>query len=94
MLDVAGGAYVIATPGHTDGSIAVYLPTHDILFTGDTIANVGEVTLGVFNLDRARTIESFRALADIDSRTACFGHGDPIDVDAAAHLRRAAAALG
>ncbi|MGW3473352.1 hypothetical protein ACWDKQ_33960 [Saccharopolyspora sp. NPDC000995] len=35
-----------------------------ILFTGDTIANVGRLMLGTFNVDRVRTIESLRRLAE------------------------------
>ncbi|GAY13836.1 MBL fold metallo-hydrolase [Mycobacterium sp. shizuoka-1] len=93
VLDIVGGAHVIATPGHTDGSIAIHLPAHGIVFTGDTVANVGEVTLGVFNRDRTRTAESFRALADIDCQTACFGHGEPIAVGAGRLLRDAARRL-
>lgn len=47
------GARVVHIPGHTDGSIALHLPEHGVLFTGDTVANVDDRTiLGVFN--RAR----------------------------------------
>ena len=49
-----------------------------MLFTGDTIANVGAVMLGMFNQDRARTVASFQRLAALDVETACFGHGEPI----------------
>ena len=41
VLDFGGGARVLEIPGHTEGSIAIYLPDHGVLFTGDTIANVG-----------------------------------------------------
>jgi glyoxylase-like metal-dependent hydrolase (beta-lactamase superfamily II) len=78
VLDFGGGAEVLAIPGHTDGSIAVHLPGHGVLFTGDTIANVGTVMLGTFNQDRARTVASFQRLAALDVETACFGHGEPI----------------
>ena len=78
VLDFGGGAHVLEIPGHTEGSIAVHLPAHGVLFTGDTIANVGSVMLGVFNQDRARTVASFQRLAALDVETACFGHGEPI----------------
>ncbi|GAA2444387.1 MBL fold metallo-hydrolase [Streptomyces macrosporus] len=91
VLDVGGGARVLAVPGHTDGSIALHLPGPGVLFTGDTAANVGGRTMpGVFNLDRARLLESFRRLAAPATETACFGHGDPIVRGAAEALRRAA----
>jgi glyoxylase-like metal-dependent hydrolase (beta-lactamase superfamily II) len=83
VLDIAGGALVVATPGHSDGSLALYLRTPRVLFTGDTIAeHDGQVMLGVFNLDRERTAESFRQLAQFESDIACFGHGRPILSDA------------
>ncbi|MFF2523106.1 MBL fold metallo-hydrolase [Streptomyces liangshanensis] len=43
---------------HTDGSIAVHLPRHGVLFVGDTRASVNGVTLGVFHVDRERARES------------------------------------
>jgi len=79
VLDFGDGARVIGVPGHTDGSIAVYLPGRRVLFTGDAVASVdGSPILGVFNTDRPRAVESFRRLAELDVETACFGHGDPL----------------
>ncbi len=93
VLDFGGGAEVLSVPGHTDGSIAIYLPRHGVLFTGDTIANVETVMLGVFNQDRAQTVASFKRLAALDVETACFGHGEPITSRAGAQIRDAAATL-
>ncbi|MCW2691359.1 MAG: yflN 1 [Mycobacterium sp.] len=93
ILDFGGGAEILAVPGHTQGSIAVHLPAHRVLFTGDTVANVGQIMLGTFNQDRARTVQSFRALAELDVETACFGHGDPIATGAGDRLREVAAVL-
>jgi glyoxylase-like metal-dependent hydrolase (beta-lactamase superfamily II) len=93
VLDFGGGARVVATPGHTDGSIALSLPGPRVLFTGDTMAHVeGRVILGPFNLDRAGAITSLHMLAELDVDTACFGHGDPIVGDASSALRTAASA--
>ncbi|MGA6167144.1 MBL fold metallo-hydrolase [Amycolatopsis magusensis] len=94
-IDFGGGARVISIPGHTDGSIAVYLPRHGVLFTGDTIAeHEGQVIPGVFNLDVERVHRSFRELAALDTEVACFGHGAPLTADAGQVLRRSAEALG
>jgi glyoxylase-like metal-dependent hydrolase (beta-lactamase superfamily II) len=92
LLDFAGGATVIGVPGHTDGSIAIHLPAHRLLFAGDSVAATpdGRVILGPFNVDRAQAIDSFRKLADLDVDVACFGHGDPLPADAAAALREVA----
>ncbi len=93
VLDFGGGAEVLAVPGHTDGSIAIHLPRHGVLFTGDTIANVGTVMLGTFNQDRAQTIASFKRLATLEVETACFGHGEPITAAARTRIRDTAATL-
>lgn len=91
-LDFGGGARILAVPGHTPGSVAVYLPAHRILFTGDTVAAAptGEVILGVFNQDENLMLDGFHRLADLDVDTACFGHGDPVVTGAGAQLREAA----
>ncbi|MFE9631011.1 MBL fold metallo-hydrolase [Streptomyces sp. NPDC006463] len=91
VLDFGDGAHVVHAPGHTDGSIGVHLPRHGVLFTGDCVAAVGPLMLGVFNVDRARAIDSFHRLAALAPSVACFGHGDPLTSDTAAALAKAAA---
>jgi glyoxylase-like metal-dependent hydrolase (beta-lactamase superfamily II) len=87
------GARVLSTPGHTDGSIGLYFPNEAVLFTGDVATEYqGQVVLGPFNQDRARSRGSFRRLADIDVDTVCFGHGHPLRGDDTAKLRAAATA--
>ncbi|MQS14009.1 MBL fold metallo-hydrolase [Streptomyces kaniharaensis] len=91
VLDLGGGAVVVHVPGHTDGSIALHLPGPGVLFTGDTVANVGGRTMpGVFHTDPARALDSFHRLAELPVTTAVFGHGDPIAEGASAALRAAA----
>jgi glyoxylase-like metal-dependent hydrolase (beta-lactamase superfamily II) len=85
-LGFGDGAVVVHAPGHTDGSIGIHLPRHGVLFTGDCVAAVGQVMLGVFNVDRARAEVSMRRLASLTPSTVCFGHGDPLTEDAAAVL--------
>nr|WP_042190669.1 MBL fold metallo-hydrolase [Kibdelosporangium sp. MJ126-NF4]CEL19504.1 metallo-beta-lactamase superfamily protein, putative [Kibdelosporangium sp. MJ126-NF4]CTQ94697.1 metallo-beta-lactamase superfamily protein, putative [Kibdelosporangium sp. MJ126-NF4] len=88
VLDFGGGAHILNLPGHTAGSIAVHLPEHRVLFTGDTVAEVnGAVIQGVFNQDEDQMIADVRRLATLDVETACFGHGEPVVADAAAVLR-------
>jgi glyoxylase-like metal-dependent hydrolase (beta-lactamase superfamily II) len=93
VLDFGGGAEILAIPGHTEGSIAIHLPRYGVLFTGDTIANVGTVMLGTFNQDRTQTVASFRRLAALDVEAACFGHGEPIASGAGDRIREVAATL-
>jgi len=94
VLDFGGGAHVVSTPGHTDGSIALHLPEQGVLITGDIAAEFeGGVILGVFNLDRAEAAASFRRVADLDADVACFGHGNPVIGHAHAQLQQVAATL-
>ncbi|MFF8831444.1 MBL fold metallo-hydrolase [Streptomyces sp. NPDC015131] len=88
-LGFGDGARVVHTPGHTAGSIAVHLPHHGVLFTGDTVASVGRVGLGVFHVDREQARASMRRLAALAPETVCFGHGDPLTTGAAAALKAA-----
>lgn len=97
VLGLGDGARVVHVPGHTPGSIALHLPAHGVLFTGDTVAaapDTGAVLPGVFNLDRALLLASFRRLADLDTQVACFGHGAPLTDRASAVLREVATAHG
>ncbi|GAA5054894.1 MBL fold metallo-hydrolase [Nocardia callitridis] len=95
VIELGSGvtATAVAAPGHTPGSVAVHLPAHRVLFTGDAIARVphGEqIILGVFNVDPARATESFAKLAELDTDIACFGHGEPVVGGAGPRLRTAA----
>ena len=85
---------VIEVPGHTSGSIAIYLPDERVLLTGDNIASLGgRAILGPFNVARREAVESFRRLAGMDVDIACFGHGDPIIGDAHTALANTARRL-
>ncbi|WP_211346560.1 MBL fold metallo-hydrolase [Actinokineospora cianjurensis] len=94
VLDFGGGAHVVPVPGHTDGSVAVFLPAHGVLFTGDTIAfHEGRTILGVLNTDPERAVASMRVQADLGAETVCFGHGEPLVTGGASALRAAVSRL-
>ncbi|MFF2555116.1 MBL fold metallo-hydrolase [Nocardia sp. NPDC058058] len=79
VLEFGGGAEVLAVPGHTAGSLALHLPQHRVLFTGDTLANVRGLTMpGVFNLDSAAVEAAARRLAELDVDVVCVGHGSEL----------------
>ena len=85
---------VIAVPGHTAGSLAVFFPSERVLIAGDAIASYeGEPILGVFNVDLVEARHSFARLAELDADLACYGHGAPIVGDAQAKLGRVASAF-
>ncbi|MEU1495768.1 MBL fold metallo-hydrolase [Streptomyces sp. NPDC005776] len=90
VLPFGGGARVVHSPGHTPGSIGLHLPDHGVLFTGDCVAEAGQVMLGVFNIHREQALASFRRLAALEATTVCFGHGEPLTTDAVAVMRASA----
>ncbi|MGV0743030.1 MBL fold metallo-hydrolase [Mycolicibacterium sp. XJ870] len=91
VLDFAGGARVLGVPGHTPGSIALYLPDADAVLTGDTVAEFnGQVILGVFNTDRHAAARSLGKMAATGAQIAGFGHGESVLTDAAARIAAAA----
>ncbi|MFF8837972.1 MBL fold metallo-hydrolase [Streptomyces sp. NPDC015130] len=90
QLGFGDGAVAVHTPGHTPGSLAVHLPRHGVLFTGDTVASVQGVTFGVFHVDRALAMESMRRLAKLSPSVLCCGHGAPVTEDTADLLAAAA----
>jgi glyoxylase-like metal-dependent hydrolase (beta-lactamase superfamily II) len=90
VLDFGGGAHVLAAPGHTNGSIALHLPEHGVILTGDAVAeHLGRVMLGAFNLDSELAMQSMQRLAELDVEVAAFGHGEPALHGASARLRQA-----
>ncbi|MBO8187624.1 MBL fold metallo-hydrolase [Streptomyces spirodelae] len=97
VLEFGGGATVLSVPGHTQGSLALLLPEHRTLFTGDTVAWIEDAPApGVFNQDRARTMTAFQRLCALSAResveTVCFGHGAPLATGGGETLAQAAAA--
>jgi glyoxylase-like metal-dependent hydrolase (beta-lactamase superfamily II) len=93
-LDWQRPARILATPGHTAGSVAVLFEEDGVLVAGDAIASVdGAPIVGVFNVDRLQATATFQRLAALDVDIACFGHGQPLVGGAGAQLARAAATL-
>ncbi|MCH8025780.1 MAG: MBL fold metallo-hydrolase [Chloroflexi bacterium] len=95
QVDVGGGAKVLHVPGHTAGSIALYIPKQRILFSGDAAVRalgLGPPSglFGIANVDREQATRSFIRLAELDFDRAFFGHGKPLDGEASALFRRAA----
>ena len=95
-IDLDGGGEVVHVPGHTAGSIALYLPKRRVLFSADAAVRgpEGNVMVGVFNVDTAQARRSFQRLAALDFEIACFGHGAPMDKEASLAFRRLAERLG
>ena len=81
LLPVLGGLQVMHTPGHTPGSVCLYLAGQNVLFTGDTLLADG------YRFRRpvpfpGTSFKDYRAsverLALLPFETACVGHGTPM----------------
>lgn len=93
-IDLEGRSTIVGVPGHTAGSVALYVPRRRILFTGDAVASVaGKPIVGVFNVDSREARASFAKLAELDFDVACFGHGAPLGKNASLAFRRLAGEL-
>jgi len=84
-----GGLRVLHTPGHTPGSVCLYLEQQKALFIGDTLLADGvrfrrPVPFPGTNLRQYR--ESVDRLAQLPFETACVGHGKPLLQDAGTRL--------
>jgi len=70
---------VIDTPGHTLGSICLYLREEGVLFTGDTVLGLGTVAiLPPPHGDMALYMQSLERLKSYDATLLCPGHGPPV----------------
>ncbi len=82
-LDLPGSPRVILVPGHTPGSAALHVPSHDALFAGDAIATLA-VTNGAtgpqvapFTADADLAVASLARLEGIEAHWLLPGHGEP-----------------
>ncbi|MBI4301847.1 MAG: MBL fold metallo-hydrolase [Chloroflexi bacterium] len=80
LLPCLGGLRVIHTPGHTPGSIALYLLEKKALFPGDVILNGGHrLHRPLVHLEeRDRYETSLQKLAALPVEVCCFAHGEPL----------------
>jgi len=90
VLPVLGGLQVLHTPGHTPGSICLYLADQGVLFTGDTLLTDDQwfrrpVPFPGTNFQQYRA--SVERLAQVPFETACVGHGRPMLQGGSARLQ-------
>ena len=79
-LPILGGIKILHTPGHTPGSICLYLEDKDLLIAGDLLANRFGLRLPsrMFTVDIAQEIRSVKRIASLEFDIICFGRGSPI----------------
>ncbi len=91
MLPTVPEMRVVHVPGHTAGSICVYVPSSKLLIVGDALQNRFNRLSGpaaAVTKDIAQAMASLNKLLSLDFDTICFGHHSPISGDARTALRR------
>ena len=80
QLPILDGIKVVHTPGHTPGSICLWLKHQRLIITGDLLANRFRLSLPSkpFTADMAQEIRSIARLTSLDFDIICFGHGSPL----------------
>ncbi len=79
-LPILGGIRILHTPGHTPGSISLFLPQERLVIAGDVLARRFKLGLPskAFTVDIAQEIQSIKKIASLDFDAICFGHGSPL----------------
>lgn len=79
-LPILGGIKILHVPGHTPGSICLFLQSKRLVITGDVIAHRFSLRLPSkgFTVDLAQEILSVKKVASLDFDIVCFGHGLPL----------------
>lgn len=95
--DTVFGLEIIETPGHTPGHISVYDRAGGLLVAGDAMNGADGGVAGAnpdFTPDMAMANQSIQKMAALPLSTVLFGHGEPVETDAADLVTELAASLG
>ncbi|MBI2171417.1 MAG: MBL fold metallo-hydrolase [Chloroflexi bacterium] len=91
QLDSQISVRVVHTPGHTPGSISLYVLPQRVLIVGDALqyrfGKIGPPAAGVTQ-DQDQARQSVRKLMALDFEAICFSHFPPLRSDARETLRR------
>lgn len=72
---------ILSTPGHTPGSINLYFPEDNILFSGDTLFQMGYGRTDLPGGNYHQLIQSLQTLFALPPETKVFpGHGEPTTI--------------
>jgi hydroxyacylglutathione hydrolase len=89
-LDMITELTVVHTPGHTDGSVSLYLP-NEALFVGDALRTnkkgLPTLVISAMTANLSQAKESVRKLSELEFECLLPGHGQPIISNASAKLK-------
>lgn len=76
-LPILGGIKILHTPGHTPGSISLFLEKEGLVIVGDLLSHTAGLSLPskAFTINLVQEIQSIRRVASQDFKLICFGHG-------------------
>jgi glyoxylase-like metal-dependent hydrolase (beta-lactamase superfamily II) len=76
-LPILGGIKILHTPGHTLGSISLFLEKEGLVIVGDVLSRTAGLSLPskAFTIDLVQEMNSIRRVASLDFNVICFGHG-------------------
>ena len=79
-LPILGGIKILHTPGHTPGSICLFIPQEKLVIVGDLLSNRFSPSLPsrIFTVDMVQEVNSIKKLASLDFDIIAFGHGRPV----------------
>jgi glyoxylase-like metal-dependent hydrolase (beta-lactamase superfamily II) len=79
-LPILGGIRLLHTPGHTPGSISLFMPKEGLVIVGDVLSNTYGLSLPsrAFTVDMHQEINSIKRVANLEFNMICFGHGVPL----------------
>jgi len=88
--DTIGGLTVLHTPGHTPGSICLWLEADKVLISGDTVFTDGAFGRYDFPGGSRQALEqSLDRLVPLDVEGLYPGHGEPVDCGGKRHIAAA-----
>jgi glyoxylase-like metal-dependent hydrolase (beta-lactamase superfamily II) len=84
------GFKIIHTPGHTPGSISLYLPSRGVLFAGDALRFMRGRLRGPperFTEDMDQALRSIEKISNLEFDLMLSGHGEPLKPKASEKIR-------
>jgi len=94
VLEKSAGAVIVATPGHTPGHMALYLPASKLIIAGDSMISENGVLSGPSEgwatPDHGLAMKSVKSLVGMDIGAILCYHGGLVTDDAAGQLKRVA----
>ena len=88
--DIIGELTVVATPGHSPGSIALFDAQRRVLFSGDTLRFDGAKVTGApeqYTWDAEKEKQSIQKISTLDFDIMLPGHGEILKADASKKVR-------